>query len=445
MNLSRPLSIACLVIVLPHSANAGTIKVKPGGPHPTIASGIAAASVGDIVRIEAGTYQENVVVPGALTGLTLVAHGKVVIEARPAGGAPSGPGIDVQADGVTIDGIVVRNAATLDFDHPGVGIRVAANSFTARDVTTLRCNPAGIDVDGDNVLIERWSEIGSSDGLDLHDGQHAVVRDCRARQVNGAAIRISAYTDAVVEDCQFKLIESDAVSAGDATNSQIIARRNRVDQSADFAFRIAGDAAVVEDNTITDSNAGIIVRGNGFVVRRNTLRRTYGFTGILVDDSTSGTIEENDIRDVRAIGIDIRDNASATLVKNNVLRSVLEVDQPAIRIRGSNVELDGNEVRDCAGDGIVISGVANLVTNNVVEDCLRDGFDLESGANANTISACTARRCLAEGLDNSGSGQFIDNNTFEDCRIDVANDGSFSSFTGNTFATGGQSTPPEID
>ncbi len=445
MNRFRTLSFLSLAAALAPSSDAATISVKKGGAHPTITSGIAAAAAGDVVKIEAGVYQENLEVASGLTGLTLRAHGKVVVEARLVGGAAGGPGIAVFADAVTVEGITVRNADGIDSDHPGVGILVEANGFTARDVSTQRCLDDAVRVTGDDVLIERWSDFGSRSGLAAQNGQHAIVRDCLLRQENGAAMTFNGWNDALVENCRFILLEGTGISASDAANVGIVVRGNRFDQTLDFAIVVGGTDGVVEENTITDSDAGILVRGDGFSVRANRLRRIYGFVGIFVDESTSGTIEDNELVDIRSTGIDVRDTVTGTSVKNNVLRGLLSVDDPAIEILGANVEVDGNQIKDCVGDGIAIEGDSNFVANNVIEDCLRDGIDVESSAAANTISNCTIRRCLAEGLDHSGTVSIVADNTIEDCRIDVANDGSFINFTGNTFTTGGQATAPEID
>ncbi len=445
MSHARILSLAALALAVAAPARAATIKVKKGGTHPTIASGIAAASAGDTVKIEAGVYQENVVVGSALTGLQIVAHGKVIVEALPPGGAPSGPGLDVKADSVTVKGLTIRNAAFLNSGAQGFGIGVNANAFTAIGVTTLHCAQAGIDVDGDAATIDGCSDQGSGTGVHLANGLNCAVKNGRALLTNGPAISIDGCTNARVEDCRFRFLEGVAVSANDSANGSVQIRRCNCEGIDSAAFVVDGADAIVEDNVIIDCANGMIIRGDGFIVRRNRIRRLFDFTAIIVDDSMSGAVEDNEITEFRGPGIDIRPGVTGTTVNRNVLRGELDPGSAAIVIGGANIQLDGNQIADCAGDGISVTGNSNLLLNTSIEDCVRDGIDVESGAIANTVGSNSVRRCRAEGLDHSGSASFINDNTFENCRIDVANDGSILSFAGNTFSTGGQNTDPEID
>jgi parallel beta-helix repeat protein len=110
-------------------ARAATIEVFPG-PN-AIQNAVTAASAGDTLLIHAGTYNEDVSV--AKTNLTLRAYGDgpVVVDA----GCSGFTTIDVNAGGVTIDGLRVRGGTYYEVDFSGV-----AGGTIMRSIVRDTCN-----------------------------------------------------------------------------------------------------------------------------------------------------------------------------------------------------------------------------------------------------------------------------------------------------------------
>ncbi len=65
--LAIALIVSALAIVSPVSGAAQTITVGPTGSYKTIQSALNAASAGDVILVQSGTYYENVIVAKAVT------------------------------------------------------------------------------------------------------------------------------------------------------------------------------------------------------------------------------------------------------------------------------------------------------------------------------------------------------------------------------------------
>ncbi len=83
---------------------SGVRTIEAPGDRESIQAGVDAASPGDLVLVDAGTYDENVVV--STPGVTLrgVDRNAVVLD----GGFDPGNGVDVEADGVAVENLTVR-------------------------------------------------------------------------------------------------------------------------------------------------------------------------------------------------------------------------------------------------------------------------------------------------------------------------------------------------
>jgi parallel beta-helix repeat protein len=137
----------------------------------------------------------------------------------------------------------------------------------------------------------------------------------------------------------------------------------------------------VVDNAIGDpGDAGIIVTGAAVEMRRNIITNS-GADGIALGaQGTSGTIDDNTIRNAGRAGISLEDSAMAAVTSNEIIDSALGMTA----ITGSSVEIT-DENRISGGQaGIVISdaGTRATIAGNAIDHPAKDGIYVQRGATA---------------------------------------------------------------
>jgi hypothetical protein len=156
------------------SVSAATLCVRPGGGHgcySTISAAVAAASAGDVIRVNPGTYHEQVIITKSLS-LLASERGNTIIDAT---GLPTGIFINGMAAapnpgvwGVVVSGFRVRNA---NFE----GILIAnASDVTILENEVTRNNRA---LDIQNGECPNVPPFETNEGLDCGEGIHLMGVD----------------------------------------------------------------------------------------------------------------------------------------------------------------------------------------------------------------------------------------------------------------------------
>ncbi|MFL6208878.1 MAG: thrombospondin type 3 repeat-containing protein [Pyrinomonadaceae bacterium] len=105
----------------------------PDATYTNIQSAVNAASPGDTIQVCAGTYNENVTIPIALTlngaQAGVDARGRVADESTVNGANPIGsnPVISIQAANVTVDGFTLKNSITVN-EAIGIAVKTFGNN-----------------------------------------------------------------------------------------------------------------------------------------------------------------------------------------------------------------------------------------------------------------------------------------------------------------------------
>ena len=169
-----------LLLLLVSPSNAATLTVGSTGSYSTIQSAVNAASSGDTITIEAGTYSEDVDTDGK--NLTLIGAGpnKVIIDAT---GNDSAVTVN-QGETVRLEGIALTGSAQ--------GVNVVGSTFTANDLDIYGMTG---DSAGGGFLLSEGANVDVSDTL---------VRGIKVgNNAYGGAV-FASDSSATFTDCIFK-------------------------------------------------------------------------------------------------------------------------------------------------------------------------------------------------------------------------------------------------
>ena len=215
-------------------AHGAAITVGPGE---SIQSAIDGAAGGDTVMVEAGVYQEKLVVD---KGITLLGIGRPLIDAEGAGSA-----VTLRAEGAKIAGFQIRGSGPGERD---AGIRVLADNCTVED-NLVGENRIGVllqdvrggvvrknSIEGNRVgiLIETgWeNEVVSNriveNGEGIHITRHNVSESIKPSDAGGVSIRYRPKTEAMILEVS-KIgfpggLKENRISANELFNNGVNAR-----------------------------------------------------------------------------------------------------------------------------------------------------------------------------------------------------------------------------
>ena len=157
---------ALVLVALPVGVVVGGAVVYVPDDYPTIQQAVDNAAAGDTIVVRDGTYQENVAVNKALTIQSENGTANCVVSAA----NPDEHVFEVSADGVSITGLMVENAAGVN----SAGKEAAGVYLGAAE----HCTISGNDVTGNNLGI--WLEDSCSNTLtdnNVHDNVYGIVVD----------------------------------------------------------------------------------------------------------------------------------------------------------------------------------------------------------------------------------------------------------------------------
>lgn len=391
------LGAAFVALIATSQALASTLKVDddgvqcPGAPYATLQAAVAAASAGDVIKVCPGVYGGQVVITVPLkifgkapkpktcdTVLDLDATLHSIFDAPPVAGL-GGIGIDVLADAVTIQGLVVRNAgeAGIRSDPANVKFALKGSVFTQ-----------------------------NANGVYFHSatGSKSAIKNSCFRQ-NGTGIRTGyGLRDASIAKNVFSdsnvgaAIILDQLSA--ATNDRVKVTGNRSTNDATFAVVLGTVDSKFAKNTITGgptTGTAVFVGGNNerLDISRNTITEagtrgirfnTQFFPGFPPSGPSVATVVAKNVID-RAGGHGIAIDSGAGEA------SCVSAIIAANRVTGQSGTGDGIRIEDPLAMG---PNYGNRVEFNIVSGSAN--HDCHDPSNVNNWSSNTAATQSAANL-----------------------------------------------
>jgi len=267
-----------------------------GDPYCTIQAAVDAASPGDRIDVESGTYYENVTIPSGKDSINLDASSSVIIDC-----AGSGSGITVLGDGNIVEDFTIMHCDIGIDIGLVIGIEVSGQGNLVES-NVLDTNTIGIRVSGEGNLIEdNWVKNSYSNGIEMVGGRLNVLEENKTEGNMGWGIVIRSDTDdnvvqnneAVDNDSGGYWIDGRfAAEGGDVRSDRNVLFDNVAEENGGDGFRL-------EDGRRTQllENDAVGNKGNGFNLigdaRRNKLVENWaeenegrGFSLTVFEDTT---------------------------------------------------------------------------------------------------------------------------------------------------------------
>jgi parallel beta-helix repeat protein len=366
-----------------------------------------------------GLYFENVVIPFELVDVTLQGKGPgTVLEGHGMNASGAGDALVIEADGVTVRSMTIRNARAGAGDF-GFGIDASGDDITINNVMLSNHEAGAILVMGDNARVTNCTANGCDGGIEV-DGDNAFISRCAVLNDRTWGVGISG-DGGTINKCKVQNAPDYGLWAEGSNNT------------------IAGCTAV------NGGSYPIWASGSSPTVTKNTVQGgAEDQYGVTFEDVAGGTIAGNRIADAAAQALLLDDGCSGVLVQNNQIVGG-GLDAALVELGGSNHVFNENLVSNAGGNGVLVHGLGVTVTSNKIVHVAGTGLLLADTAQSSVVTANILVDCATDGLRNSGLNTSATENQLKDSRLDLTNDGTFAQFENNTYETGGPTTAPELE
>lgn len=445
MRTIASLLVAASFLVAPETVHAKTLPVP--GKHPTLQGAIDAAGPGDVITVKGGVYRTRVVVPADKTGLTIRGIGKPILDAFPQGGVTHGVGLDVLADDVRLENLIVRHARYASGSALGIGIRITGDGARLDEVHVADCDWGGLLITGDGARLEDCSSSGNGfltpNGYGLYvDGDGARVLHCSSFGDHDG-ITVDGR-DLVVRDCDVRAAGGRGIYVNVGSNGDGLVRGCTVRGSGQWPLIVGGGGSFVAKKNVFEGAVGLGVslaaKGTFF---DNIVRSSVStFPGLEIA-SSAVVVADNTFEDLR--GPAIRSKSSlATIVDNKIERCGSSASDAVLRVTGSQSTIMGNRIRGSRSGALEVSGSGNVIVKNKIVQNHRDGLVI-SGGTGHEVRDNNVKWNGGEGIENLVAGTIVTGNNVVNNRLDVAATAGFGEFAENAYVTGGPTAVPEFD
>jgi Right handed beta helix region/ATPase family associated with various cellular activities (AAA)/AAA lid domain len=434
------------------------VAARGWGAHRTIGAAVRAAGPDDLVSIQAGTYNESIVIDRDVRLVAQQGPGSVRLI------AVQGPALTFRSPGGSAEGLIIEGrdsetalavpagAVTVTgCEITGGNVRVAGSARPVLRECRIHSSPTGLYLEGDSAAIVEDTQVADIDGhavlvrqsaspvlrrvsisritrhgLWVGDSAGGEYTDCDITGTGGAAIAVNGTAQPVLRDC--RLADSDAQGVflaedagtrdnGDAdadadadagTNGALglVLRGCRIERTAKDAVYLTGKAvASLVDCRIGDVRAtGVLAEGFTQVrLEGVTIADTTG-TGLAANGTARADIRRGEFIRLGANGIFATGETRVTVTGC----TVADTGYSAVYGAGSSrLTVRDTEIRNTAEHGLRVVDQAVLsVENTKVDAAALSGLAADGGdftargcritASGTGISLVTGHRPLVE-------------------------------------------------
>jgi parallel beta-helix repeat protein len=357
-------------------------------------------------------------------------------------------GIAIDGDRATVEYNTIWNNRYQAVDIGSHDATIVGNDI--RQVEDSNCVEV---TDGDNVVIADNLIAGcGSHGIYVTNGTNALISRNIITSLSQDGINLSGMTNSMItwndiQGCDDEGIESYTGGAGNNTFSN-----NTVVDTSDECYDITENNPTVTGNTgmyafdypVFDIDCPGACIG-GTISNNYASYATDDSPGFDLDVSNM-TISDNTSEHNSEEGFEIDGNNNTISGNTAIYNGTQQTFEEGIDVEGNGNFVSNNLCERNWGRGFHIGG-DNTVTGNTSSNNYRTGIELgwTSGGTL-TLNGNTVTNNHGEGIaNNAGPTVVITNNTSTGNRLDVCNDGTINTFTGNTFVTGGPGTGCDLD
>jgi streptogramin lyase len=349
--------------------------------------------------------------------------GTPIIELNGASAGPSASGLTIDAGNSTVRGLVINRFSLSGIQLENNGGDIIQGNYIGTDVTgtaTLGNWSAGIDLRGSNNTIGGTTtgarNLISGNGNILLN--HGINISGIANLVEGNYIGTNAAGTTALANGY------DGVYLGGSNNTiggTTAGARNLISGNRGYGIETWGDGNLVEGNFLGTNAAGtgalvssVLNAGIELVGSNNTIGGTTAGAGNLISGNSAGILITGNGNLVQGnfVGSDV--NGTAAL--GNAASGLVVAPGASNNTIGGTTAGARNVISGNTGEGIGISGNANLVEGNYVGTnaagtaALANGDGVYLGGSSNTIGGTTA-----------GAGNLISGNAASGIQIGIGN------------------------
>lgn len=361
---------------------AGNIDATPASYGWTVTPALVPTAVSCGQTLTQSTLVLNDLLGCLENGLVIGAHGITIdLDGHTIGGAGLGAGILNNG----FDSVTVKNGTVSGFDT-GVQLNAGSALNIIEDLAVQLNLEFGIallnadDLAGGNI-VRNNTVSGNGIGIALSGGtQNATIRNNEIAASMGAGMIVEGSNNNRLEANTIAASSDQGLLLTGASNNTIIGNTIFNVSDAAFLVELGSHGNHIEANSVSESEAGIIVDSSNANVLINNVVSGSSDNGITLESAHNSIVRGNDLR-FNTAGIQL-DASTGNLIESN---NASETDGTGIELGGASLEnvvrlnlVNGNSANGITIGDLASPGQGNLIDDNTASGNAADGISVDA-------------------------------------------------------------------